>query len=87
MMDKFKKKHTLCWDCANSNPNPETGKGCKWSVYNKPVDGWEATETVIISRPDRTAGESRMPSFIVVGCPEFDRDSFDGGMKWANSAK
>lgn len=87
MLDKFKKKHTLCWDCANSVPNPETGKGCRWSVLYKPVDGWEAQETVIISRPDRTVGDCRIKSFKVISCPEFDRDSYDGGMTLATRTK
>ena len=73
--DKFNKQETLCWYCANAVPNNKTGKGCSWSREFKPVEGWDAEETLVISRPDREVGECAIQSFIVKGCPCFDRDS------------
>lgn len=73
---KFCKEETLCWYCANSVPNPNTGKGCSWSKEFKPVEGWNAEETLVISRPDNGEGECAIQSYIVRGCPCFDRDSY-----------
>lgn len=71
-IDKFNKNETLCWYCANAVPNPKTGKGCSWSREFKPVEGWIAEETEIITRED---GERPIKSYIVYSCPCFDRDS------------
>lgn len=71
-IDKFNKQETLCWYCANAVPNNKTGKGCSWSREFKPVEGWDAEATLVITRND---GERPIPSYIVNGCPCFDRDS------------
>ena len=58
------KKATLCWDCKKS-----TNSGCSWSENFIPVKGWEVEKSVGM----------HYDSFCVLACPEFVRDSFDGG--------
>ena len=70
--DKFNKQETLCWYCSNAVPNPKTGKGCSWSKEFKPVEGWVAEKTLIVTRAE---GERPIPSYIVYDCPLFDRDT------------
>lgn len=62
--------HTLCWDCRKACG------GCSWSEEHLPVPGWTALETKI-----RMKADVFEPSFIVIACPEFDRDGIDGGAK------
>jgi len=62
---KKREKPTLCWDCKNACG------GCPWSKHLVPVGGWTAKKTTI--RASKT-GEERMPSYLVIGCPEFVRD-------------
>lgn len=59
------RRPTLCWECANANC------GCSWSQSFKPVEGWVAIPTY--SKVFR--------SYIVIECPEFDRDSTNNGLK------
>ena len=63
-------KHTLCWDCAKACG------GCSWSNHleHLPVPGWQAEDTKV-----RMNNDTYEPSFIVLACPEFDRDGVNGG--------
>ena len=42
-----------------------TEKGCVWAALFEPVEGWDAEKT--------------KNGYLVKGCPEFDRDSYEGG--------
>lgn len=53
-MDKCDEQ--LCWSCKNA-----TG-GCSWSKSFIPVDGWEATPTLL---------DDRVESFKINACPEY----------------
>ena len=57
-------KPTLCWDCKKS-----TTKECSWAEKLEPVDGWEAIP----------CNKKEFDSFSVIRCPEFQRNSFEGG--------
>ena len=61
---------TICWDCAKY-----CGL-CSWSKDAVPVEGWNAVPTV--KKPYH--GEP-LESFLVLNCPEFQRDAWDGGLK------
>ena len=64
------RNRTLCWDCANACGD------CTWSDRNeqKPVAGWTA-----VRREQHHKDGTTVESYIVVKCPEFIRDSTDGG--------
>lgn len=55
-----KKNEQLCWECKRA-----TG-GCTWSDKLLPVEGWDATPTII---KDSEIGE--IPSFQIKHCPQF----------------
>lgn len=61
------KRPSLCWDCANA-----TGF-CDWSRSNLPIEGWTAVKTGLNS-------SLKDGSYIVVECPEFERDAIRGGL-------
>ena len=63
-------RQTPCWDCAKA-----TG-GCSWSDHweHSPVPGWNAIETRL-----KWNYEANDCSFIVIECPEFERDASNGG--------
>ena len=66
--------YALCWDCKNA-----TG-GCSWSSEFKPVKGWVAKKIgKTTARPYST--------YKVEQCPEFVRDSCDGGLKKLDQKK
>ena len=67
------KKDTICWMCANAVPNNK-GRGCNWSCYGKPVEGWTAVNTVVAGMrlPDNTF--EQLPTYRVDKCPQFDSD-------------
>lgn len=75
--------HTLCWDCRKA-----CGE-CSWSrcLECSPVPGWTAIETKL-----RLNTDVYIQSYIVIACPEFERDGFGGGTKrtsmggWAEAA-
>ena len=50
--------------CWDCKNAPE--KGCSWAAMFEPVDGWEILET-------------KNGGVCVVNCPEFCRDSYEGG--------
>ena len=62
-------KSTICWDCINAVPNPETGAGCNWSRKLEPVDGWEAEKNEIIHYYGTTF--SSVETCRVIKCPLF----------------
>ena len=72
------RKFTLCWDCENA-----TG-GCCWSDHwlHQPVPGWTAEP-----RQLRLDNHTKVLNWQVLECPEFKRDAFGGGIKWADPAK
>ena len=62
---------TKCWTCGNAtNLN-----ACPWARDGTPVDGWEATPTVI-------GRGYTYESFYVAECPLFWRDAHKGGREW-----
>ena len=38
-------RETLCWTCKHAVPNEVCG--CSWSMFGEPVEGWQATKTII----------------------------------------
>lgn len=64
---------TLCWCCAKA-----TTGGCSWSANFVPVEGWEATPTIIkegLLTPSETGKYYREShSYRVHSCPEFVED-------------
>ena len=63
----YKTSDSLCWDCQNAVPNKE-GRGCSWSRYLRPVEGWKAKTRVISSMGN---GVRPYVSYNVRECPEF----------------
>ena len=61
-------KYTLCWDCSKA-----TGK-CLWSSFGKPIEGWDADFI-------KANGTKPYSTYMVYGCPEFDRDAYVGGTR------
>ena len=59
-------KNTLCWWCENAVPSRKTG--CSWSRKLHPVDGWRATERVVMYDTKPTV------SYTVHWCPEYRRE-------------
>ena len=66
---RFKKEHTLCWDCGNA-----TNDACPWVDAGMPVPGWWATPSKI-----RTCGVLS-DSYRVIKCPLFVRDADKAGL-------
>lgn len=52
---------TLCWFCEKA------AGGCSWSRKFKPVDGWDAKKTEIMSWFGGT-----QESYLVFSCPQFE---------------
>ena len=73
------KLSTLCWCCAKA-----TTGGCSWSRSFIPVEGWEATSTIIkegaLLKKDENGNITRdttprlSHSYKVHSCPEFVED-------------
>lgn len=61
-----KRTDTLCWSCRKA-----CGR-CSWSAYKvwQLVAGWKAIETSIIG----TKKGERVPTYIVLECPEYEPD-------------
>lgn len=57
-------KSTLCWRCIKAYG------GCRWAWRFLPVPGWEAQQTTLLGP---SAG-SRIDSYHVISCPEFEAD-------------
>lgn len=58
-----RKATSLCWTCVRSCPIP--GIGCSWSRRFRPVDGWEAEQTLLQS----ANGKRSITSYCVCTCP------------------
>ena len=58
----------LCWDCKNAVPGIQ--KGCPWSREFKPVKGWSAERRDLEINRCR---DGRIESYLVLGCPLFDK--------------
>ena len=58
------KQMTICWDCSKACA------GCQWSQCLEPIPGWTATQT---------KDKDGVISYCVSDCPQFDRDSWEGG--------
>lgn len=65
----MKKRDSICWECANSVPNPKKKIGCEWSCHAKEVPGWTATPHWSSTR----AGTPFEMSYRVYECPKFIR--------------
>jgi hypothetical protein len=74
-MNCFHKKETICVNCVNAVPNPDTGAGCSWSRSFEPVEGWTAKKTLIVNREfTENEEECTIPSYRVDACPMFRSD-------------
>lgn len=63
----FEKPHeTICWRCWNAVPSMYTGAGCPYSIWLKPVPGWEAKKCY-----KKDTGVS----YDVYDCPMFVEDT------------
>ena len=60
-MDYTSGEFTRCWTCKKACG------GCSWSREFKPVAGWTAQETYIISNGEYAA------SYQITACPEYER--------------
>lgn len=58
---------TLCWKCINAVPKGR--RGCSWSRYRLPVDGWTAKPTRF-----KKSEDAYTDSYFVTACPEFRED-------------
>lgn len=61
MRKRCESNNQLCWDCKNACG------GCSWSSCFKPVDGWDAKESLVKD----SSGD--FYSYTVKQCPEFIR--------------
>jgi hypothetical protein len=59
------KSETICWSCKFA-----TG-GCSWALDGTPVEGWEATKTVLRCNDRSTT------SYIVRKCPQYKFDKLE----------
>lgn len=63
---------SLCWKCANAVPNFEGTRGCSWSTDYKPVEGWQAEESLtVIDIGGKRRTKYYRTSYTVKSCPEF----------------
>lgn len=60
---------TLCWCCKHAIPDKEGTKGCEWSIYKQPVDGWKVSQVKWYRNDD---GKSCY-TYRVDDCPKFER--------------
>lgn len=58
---------TLCWCCKHAVPID--GNGCEWSMYKRPVEGWEVSQMKIFRKNDGTMAYT----YQVNKCPKFER--------------
>lgn len=73
-MTAFKEKEARCVHCANAVPNQF--HGCPWSRELKPVEGWDAEDTVFHTQwtSNRRVLSRTIPSYKVRSCPMFVPD-------------
>lgn len=58
-------EESICWNCMNSVPDDDE-RGCPWSLFGEPVEGWEATPSYISAN-----GVQCARSYCVHRCPLF----------------
>jgi hypothetical protein len=63
------KNDSLCWCCENAVPDKDGKRGCEWSRYKQPVEGWEVSQ---VARVQDAKGRL-VPSYTVARCPKFKR--------------
>lgn len=68
MWPECEKPTSLCMDCSNSVPSNK--HGCEWSMYCKPVPGWDAVPTKVYHR-GQVFPEYADDSYLVKRCPKF----------------
>ena len=56
---------TICWDCQNAV------YGCSWSKHFVPVEGWDATPTMLYAKDKAHGG---VQSYEVHRCPQYVPD-------------
>lgn len=76
------KRMTKCWDCALACGGTIGGTTCPWARRLRPVPGWVADEAKV-----KFSTESMSNTFIVIDCPLFIRDGYNGGLKGLNDPK
>ena len=63
---------SLCWCCKNAVPEKDDKgnytAGCEWSLYKKPVEGWEVNKVADVYESGR-----RYRTYCVSRCPKFER--------------
>lgn len=72
-VNRLNQKGTLCWYCRRA-AGPIRDR-CSWAEAFRPVEGWTATQTLIIDK-DTLNDRARhvMQSYHVYDCPLFWRD-------------
>lgn len=62
-------RQSICWDCRKASGL------CDWTDHWKhmPIPGWQAEKTFLRCKGELTE------SYLVIECPEFDRDAYNGG--------
>ncbi len=76
------KRMTKCWDCALACGGTIGGTSCPWARRLRPVPGWLA-EAAKIKFGTRLMSDT----FIVIDCPLFIRDGYNGGLKGLKDQK
>ena len=73
-MTAFKEKEAHCVHCANAVPNQF--HGCPWSRELKPVEGWDAEDTMFYTQwtSNHRTLTRLIPSYRVRSCPMFVPD-------------
>ena len=62
-------KSQICWNCKKAYGQ------CSWSKSFKPVEGWEATPTKILSRDNVKKIVIETDSFEITSCPLFEDET------------
>lgn len=71
------KNFTKCWKCRHAVPKTiidlRTGeqkyiRGCPWSIYRRPVDGWVAEKSELMSAKGKP-----LTTYYVESCPMYER--------------
>lgn len=66
-----------CWECSKAVTN-----GCSWADRCVPVKGWVATPKIVRYKSHTEAHDFKeYTTYDIKYCPEFDPDSFDGGLR------
>ena len=63
------KAQSLCWSCQNAVPSADGRRGCEWSIFKRPVEGWTAQESW-----QTGIHGGRLRSYKVISCPKYKED-------------